>query len=806
MKIFKSITISLILLFSILFTPLHGSNVFAATAVGVTYETHVQNQGWQGPVSNGALSGTEGRSLRLEGIMISLLDAPVGARISYKVHVQNIGWQAYTSGVSGTTGQSLRLEAIHIKLENLPGYSVQYRVHVQNVGWQGWKADDALAGTTGLGLRLEAIEIKIVSTYTPVLAVKSVTSISKSGVVLALTAPTADVLAASVLVKDSLGNTIAVTPKTIAAGETTATFGFVSNVSDSALTGIWTVDGVAINLSAINQLGAIKTAAAGANQVNLNSALLAGGITGVNTNYLVGYKNAIVDADVTHVPSTFLNTLADVQTLVNKVNATNATTTSDDAKALAVKDAGANQVALLTALQANFLRVNPAWIVDYDSVLNGTEDAAQIQKDIDQLDFEKLDIAYQSAWTTMLPANVAAAKSLVTLYAKDGVIYASSTVDTPVTATNTISTKIMMLDEIAIMEALVNVRAATTNLTLKSALVNLAALETLLIAKYEAILSTSTYHEHFHEEFDIKTVNDALLTDYKTFIAAASSPLNRNQRSDIKTLVDAANSTALTTALNELNALTTSSTATVVKAALQKLATYTSQSEVGFDMTKVVDALLEDYLTHFVADTTNYTNAIDVNTVITHVNVQVDREARLASNLAILKSTTATLAQVRDALIEISAYNAPVNNGLKYLNATPQVKLEVAQFIVTNSSVFSGTSLTYDIVTTDTGTGYNVAMLKTAFAAHDTKLAAFNSIGLLSATDTVTINTKLTAYGLVAPVNELTVLDSYHASFNIRQLTKVVNDAPVSLNFSGDDAVKTIAEANAIIAAAIAKP
>src|SRR5699024_6688427 len=38
--------------------------------LAVTYRTHVQNDGWQDFVSNGELSGTSGRGLRLEGIEI----------------------------------------------------------------------------------------------------------------------------------------------------------------------------------------------------------------------------------------------------------------------------------------------------------------------------------------------------------------------------------------------------------------------------------------------------------------------------------------------------------------------------------------------------------------------------------------------------------------------------------------------------------------------------------------------------------------------------------------------------------------
>ncbi len=132
---------------------------------GVQYRTHVQYDGWQNWKSNGDVSGTSGRSLRLEGINIKLTgDIASKVKIKYQVHVQYDGWQNWKSNgeMAGTEGRSLRLEAIRIKLEDTEDYSVMYRVHVQYDGWQDWKKDGEMAGTEGRSLRLEAIQIKIV--------------------------------------------------------------------------------------------------------------------------------------------------------------------------------------------------------------------------------------------------------------------------------------------------------------------------------------------------------------------------------------------------------------------------------------------------------------------------------------------------------------------------------------------------------------------------------------------------------------------------------------------------------------------
>lgn len=130
----------------------------------ISYATHVQNEGWQKEVKDGKMSGTEGKSLRLEGITIdSGLD---GVGVEYTTHVQNIGWQDYVADgkMSGTEGLSYRLEAIKIRLtgENADQYDVYYRVHAQNVGWMGWASNDAPSGTAGYSYRLEGIEIKVV--------------------------------------------------------------------------------------------------------------------------------------------------------------------------------------------------------------------------------------------------------------------------------------------------------------------------------------------------------------------------------------------------------------------------------------------------------------------------------------------------------------------------------------------------------------------------------------------------------------------------------------------------------------------
>ncbi|MBC3898493.1 alkaline phosphatase [Acetobacterium malicum] len=129
-----------------------------------SYQTHIQNVGWQDWQSEGSVSGTTGRSLRLEGIKLKVSDHP-DLGITYQTHVQNIGWQNWVSdgAEAGTSGRSLRMEAIRINLTGTEAenYDVYYQAHVQNRGWMTWVKNGELAGTEGLSYRMEAIRMMI---------------------------------------------------------------------------------------------------------------------------------------------------------------------------------------------------------------------------------------------------------------------------------------------------------------------------------------------------------------------------------------------------------------------------------------------------------------------------------------------------------------------------------------------------------------------------------------------------------------------------------------------------------------------
>lgn len=141
------------------------------------YQGHVQNIGWKDYVTDGGSAGTSGRSLRVEGIRLKVVEVTtdgsgnenvvdVKDAITYRAHVQNIGWMDWVNDneLAGTSGRSLRVEAFAIKLkgELAKDYDVYYRVHSQNVGWLDWTKNGALAGTADLSLRMEDVQIKLV--------------------------------------------------------------------------------------------------------------------------------------------------------------------------------------------------------------------------------------------------------------------------------------------------------------------------------------------------------------------------------------------------------------------------------------------------------------------------------------------------------------------------------------------------------------------------------------------------------------------------------------------------------------------
>ncbi|WP_303868486.1 GBS Bsp-like repeat-containing protein [Acetobacterium wieringae] len=146
-------------------------SVSAQKSITCSYQTHVQDYGWQRWKMNGQTSGTSGESKRLEAIEIQVDNKGYDLGIEYRTHIQNIGWQdwKHDGEISGTSNQGLRLEAIQVRLTGADAsrYDVYYRVHAENIGWLDWAKNGGNSGTEGFGYRLEAIEIMVVPAGSP---------------------------------------------------------------------------------------------------------------------------------------------------------------------------------------------------------------------------------------------------------------------------------------------------------------------------------------------------------------------------------------------------------------------------------------------------------------------------------------------------------------------------------------------------------------------------------------------------------------------------------------------------------------
>ncbi|OUO65046.1 hypothetical protein B5F70_03055 [Collinsella sp. An268] len=133
--------------------------------VGVVYQAHSRDIGWQPLVSDGAIAGTTGRAKPVEALRVGLVGPEQGG-IEVSAHVSEIGWQDYvTAGeLSGTTGRVLSIEALKVSLSGdvAVTYDVIYRVHSSEYGWLGWARNGEPAGTTGLNRPVEAFQVKLI--------------------------------------------------------------------------------------------------------------------------------------------------------------------------------------------------------------------------------------------------------------------------------------------------------------------------------------------------------------------------------------------------------------------------------------------------------------------------------------------------------------------------------------------------------------------------------------------------------------------------------------------------------------------
>lgn len=318
---------------------------------------------------------------------------------------------------------------------------------------------------------------------------------------------------ATIEVKNSKGEVVAVEPIVVEVGETELVFDFAEEQKEEALVGVWKVNGVEYNFDAIKQLGDIKKeATAPVNEIKFLAALNAAGIKNVDENKLSEYATKLVEKDEE------IETLEDVQAIIDEVNKGEATKEEQDAAVKAVKEAK-NQIQLLAALEAGFERVNADWIVEYatDSTngLLGKDNLTfeGIQNAVDAINKEKVEEKITAAEAKLDSKLVSEAKTLVENYIKeDG---------------KNETAKKEMLDKLAVHQAVINVNLANTNNKLDAAFKALAELVE-------------------DNVFDIETVKPELLKAYRDAIAEEAkkeTPANKTA-ANIQTIVSGVNQAA----------------------------------------------------------------------------------------------------------------------------------------------------------------------------------------------------------------------------------------------------------------------
>ncbi|AMQ07672.1 S-layer homology domain-containing protein [Sporosarcina psychrophila] len=584
------------------------------------------------------------------------------------------------------------------------------------------------------------------------LNVTKVESITKTSVKVTLKALAQNETAFTINVLDDKGNAVEVNPLSLEKGETEATFTFKTSLTVDP-TGVWVIGAVKYDNNAIKNFADIVTASATNNEVTTLAALKKAGLVNIVDANITAYVAAI-NANATK------ENLADIQSVINKANDTTVSTGEAAAAVKAVNDA-TNQVQLLSALQHKaFSNVNASWIVDYNNAITtakatpaNTDTVAEIQALVNAQNTVKINAASTAA-TTVAEQN--AVTELIKLYTVADVAPAT--------------TKAAAVKASEVKSAVFGVKEATTAATVYNALVRLSELDSVN-------LPATALNANLKAEYLTAKNAPATTITGTTTVAALKTAV-----------VTAADTAALKSATDSINALTETSTAAEVKATLQKLADVTSHTADKFDMTKVSDTSLIQYRDALKAK--GKTTAAQVTAIITSVNGTNNATA----NLATVKDTSATVAQVRDALTEIaSGVTSPVSTD--YLNASSQVKLEVAQLVIDKRSTLA-TKLDANLVVTAIGV---------AMADHKVKLDSFNAIGNLATATNISTKTTLDTFAYPTYV-ALDATQKLAVAEEVNKLTKTdTAGVVVALNFAGIDKVTTIKQANDYVAAAVAK-
>ncbi|MEB6112886.1 hypothetical protein MXM64_07535 [Kurthia gibsonii] len=486
------------------------------------------------------------------------------------------------------------------------------------------------------------------------LVVEGITAINTSVVEVAIAAPKADVLKATVEVKDGKGNIVPVKTVDVSAGDKTVAFTFDKTITDADFTGVWTIDGVEYNFDVLNQFKAIKDAST---DIALYDALKDAGITSVNPDLVGDYKTAIQAA----ISADKATKVSDIQPIIDQVNKEKVDAVKEKELVKALNDAKTSDIKFLAALQANFTQVNKEWFTEYKTALSAEITASKdVQDKINQVNETKIGAAYDKAFKSLATADIQAARELLTTYGATA-------------GKDEFNKKGYANDSLDVLAALAKVDAATTNNTLKTALVELDALETKLVEKYKNESAVTV-----KDEFDVKEVKEEFLADYRAAVKVAVVG-SKNQRKDIATIITTVNSEKLagqkTATVDAVKAITEKTTEAEVVKLLQDVQTAHRTANQEPALNKVNEAYAKAYKTEITTvGATTLTTADAINTLIGKVNGEQDAAAQL---LAVNEAKT--VAEMTSALTVISLTNG---TSAAYINLSAANKAEVAELVL----------------------------------------------------------------------------------------------------------------------------
>lgn len=466
---------------------------------------------------------------------------------------------------------------------------------------------------------VKALEVKDVPPVEEGNAVEKVMEITKTGITVVLQKVTEAKENFTIEVKDPNGKVIEVKPVNLEIGDAEITFEFKNALTEKPASGIWTIGGVEFDQAAVDAVDAVKNAA---NQVELLKAL--------KSSYFSNVKDELIEEYETDIKAGDVNTIADIQKIIDDVNAKNVTDAEQAEAVKAVTEAG-NQVELLKALKNPlFTRVNDTWIAEYDgSTIKSKATVAEMQTEIDTVNNTKVEAAKDAAIAGLDNLKVAEAKQLVVSYIKDDVEPSTAKQD--------------MMKELDVHDAVINVTLANTNAKLEKALNSLATVV------------------NDESEFNMNTVNGKELTRYRSIITETAAD-DKNEVSEIAGLISNGNIAAETDTVAKIKAITKadekfSVTNEEFKNLLVELAdraAFVNKTNPAFTMEVVNDNMLTEYMDAIIAASDKTTSA-HINTIIVTVNnpeteLEAVKDASDADALLIaLKGKTLGLNNVIDA-------------------------------------------------------------------------------------------------------------------------------------------------------------